>query len=81
MANQQVHLYSQERHLEMNVKIALAVASAVIAIAASSLYVGTRCREIQIAHDCEKLGAFEVRGGFYACELKVMDYEESEDFK
>lgn len=65
----------------MNAKIAMSIFFGVIAIMASSVYVGMNLREIEIAKDCLRLGAFEVRGGFYECELKVVDYEESEGFQ
>lgn len=62
-------------------KVFLAIMLSVLALMASALYAGASIREIQIAKDCLRLGAFEVRGKFYSCEHVVKNYVESEDFK
>ena len=46
-----------------------------------SLYIGIQLGQNQIGLDCLRLGAFELRGKFYECDIKVVDYVESEDFK
>ncbi|MNV35147.1 hypothetical protein D3C71_1265830 [compost metagenome] len=81
MANQQVYLYSQEGHLEMTPKIAIAIIFGGISLMCMSLLIGMQLGKIQVGMDCLQLGAFEVKGHFYECDLKVVDYVESEDFK
>ncbi|MNB99246.1 hypothetical protein D3C75_465240 [compost metagenome] len=46
-----------------------------------SLYIGIKLGQNQIGLDCLRLGAFELRGQFYNCDLVVKNYVESEDFK
>ena len=65
----------------MNAKVAIAIVFGGISLMCMSLYIGMQLGKIDVGMDCLQLGAFEVKGHFYSCDLVVKDYVESEDFK
>lgn len=65
----------------MTGKIAIAIIFGGISLMCMSLLIGMQLGKIQVGMDCLQLGAFEVKGHFYSCDLVVKDYEESESFQ